>query len=90
MLSAAAVSGSSSLAELAMTGAESVRIAFRLGVHVDSVSQSLESREPDGSMSDSWAYVVTGISAQEVQKELDQFNTETVNSEASSQVVGET
>lgn len=63
-----------------MTGPESVRIAFRLGVHVDSVSQSLESREPDGSMNDSWAYVVTGVPVQEIQKELDQFNAETVSS----------
>jgi len=77
LLAAAAVSVSTSLSELAVTGAESVRVAFRLGVHVDGVSQLLESREADGNLN-SWAYVVTGISAEDVQREIDQYNAETV------------
>jgi len=79
LLAAAAVSVSSTLSELALTGAESVRVAFRLGVHVDGVSQSLEAHEADGNL-DSWAYVVTGVSKEEVQKEIDQYNAETVRS----------
>ncbi|KAG8527863.1 Type I Iterative PKS [Bacidia gigantensis] len=78
LFAAAAVSVSSSLPELALTGAESVRVAFRLGVHVEGVSQSLEPRPADGN-SDSWAYVVTGVSAEEAQSELDQFNAESVS-----------
>lgn len=76
-MAAAAVSVSASLAELALTGAESVRVAFRLGIHVDGVSQSLEPRDPDGNL-DSWAYVVTGLAAEDVQREIDQYNTDSV------------
>jgi asperthecin polyketide synthase len=78
LLAGAAVAVSTSLADLAFAGAESVRVAFRLGIHVDRVSQSLEPRQPDGSNLDSWAYVVTGLPAENVQREIDQFNAETV------------
>ena len=78
ILSAAAVAVSSSLADLAYFGVESVRVAFRMGIHVDHVSQSLEAREPDSSPK-SWAYVVTGVTADVVQQELDRFNRETVS-----------
>ncbi|KAL8637986.1 MAG: hypothetical protein Q9228_004818 [Teloschistes exilis] len=77
LMAGAAVSVSTSLADLAYTGAESVRIAFRLGVHVDEISRKLESRELGASL-DSWAYVVAEKSQEEVQHELDRFNTETV------------
>jgi hypothetical protein len=77
LLAASALSLSTSLPELALAGSESVRVAFRLGVHVDSVSQSLEARESDGTLS-SWAYVVTGLAQSDIQKELDRFNSETV------------
>ncbi|KAJ5907011.1 uncharacterized protein N7473_003927 [Penicillium subrubescens] len=63
LLSGAAVATSTSLSDLAYYGVESVRIAFRMGIHVDRVSQSLESRESDSSPK-AWAYVVTGVSAE--------------------------
>jgi asperthecin polyketide synthase len=77
LLAGAAVATASSLADLAHTGADSVRVAFRLGVYVDEISRKLESQEPDASLQ-SWAYVVTGLSAEEVQKEIDRYNAETV------------
>lgn len=76
-MAGAAVSISTSLADLAHTGAESVRTAFRLGVYVDEISRKLESRELGASL-DSWAYVVAEKTQEEVQRELDLFNTETV------------
>ncbi|KAJ5089210.1 polyketide synthase [Penicillium argentinense] len=78
ILSAAAVAVSQTLFDLAKYGVESVRIAFRMGIHVDHVSQSLEAREPEGPPK-SWAYVVTGVSADVIQQELDRFNKETSN-----------
>lgn len=77
ILSAAAVAISTTLPDLASHGVESVRIAFRRGVHVDSVSRSLETREAEGHLR-SWAYVVTGIPADVIQQELDRFHEETV------------
>jgi Starter unit:ACP transacylase in aflatoxin biosynthesis len=77
LFAAAAVSVSSSLPDLAHIGAESVRVAFRFCVQVDQVSQLLEARGAEGNLR-SWAYVVTGLSAEEVQRELDHYNTETV------------
>ena len=78
MIAAAAVSVSSSLADIALNGVESIRVAFRLGVHVDGVSQSLESREA-GDAFESWAYVVTGVAEETVQKEIKQYNEESVS-----------
>lgn len=72
-MAAATVSISSNLSDIALNGVESVRISFRIGVHVDSVSQSLECREAN-SAPESWAYVVTGVSAEEVKKEIEQYN----------------
>jgi asperthecin polyketide synthase len=63
---------------------ESVRVAFRLGIHVDGVSERLESRDQDGTYG-SWAYVLTGLSVAKVQEELDRYNTESVNSSSSLQ-----
>lgn len=77
-MAAAAVSISSSLSDLALNGVESVRVSFRLGIHVDGVSQSLECREAN-STPESWAYVVTGVSAEEVKREIEQYNKESVN-----------
>lgn len=79
MLAAAAVSVSSSLAEIALNGVESVRIAFRLGVHVDGVSQSLESREA-ADRPESWAYVVTGLPVEGIGEEIERYNKESVSS----------
>ncbi|KAJ5323477.1 Type I Iterative PKS [Penicillium atrosanguineum] len=80
LLSAAAVSVSTSISDLTYYGVESVRVAFRMGVHVEHVSQSLEAREPDGPP-ESWAYVVAGVTSDVIQGELDRFNQETSNPE---------
>ncbi|OCL13959.1 putative polyketide synthase [Glonium stellatum] len=80
LLAGAAVSLSTSLADLVHTGAESVRVSFRLGVYVDEISRKLESREVDANLQ-SWAYVVAETSAEDVQREIDQYNAETHNPE---------
>ena len=66
------------MADLACFGVEAARIAFRMGIHVHRVSSPLEAAEPDGSPK-SWAYVVTGVTVDVVQQELDRFNKETVS-----------
>ena len=78
LMSAAAVSISTCLSDIALNGIESVRLAFRLGVHVDRISQSLESYEADCTR-ESWAYVVTGISLEVIQEEITRFNEESVS-----------
>ena len=55
-----------------MTGAQVIRQAFRLGVLVDEVSQTLQPRDlMDNGNPDTWAYVLPDVSATEVQQELD-------------------
>ena len=66
------------MADLAHSGAESVRVAFRLGFYVDEISRKLEPREADGNL-ESWAYVVAEKSQEQVQRELDRYNAETVS-----------
>ncbi|GKT49751.1 non-reducing polyketide synthase nscA [Colletotrichum spaethianum] len=78
LFAAAAISVSESLAEVAINGVESVRVAFRLGIHVDGVSGKLEPRDHDGTYG-SWAYVLTGLSVEMVQEELDRYNRESFN-----------
>lgn len=48
-------------------------MAFRLGIYVDDSSRKLESPRPDNFMQ-SWANVVTGMTADTIQAELDKFN----------------
>ncbi len=66
------------MADLPQAGADAVRLAFRLGIHVQGVSANLEAREPSESP-DTWAYVVHNVDPDAVQKELDtiQFQKET-------------
>ncbi|KAK4234621.1 polyketide synthase [Achaetomium macrosporum] len=71
LLSTAAVSLASTLADMPSAGAEVIRIAFRLGILVGEVSQNLQPRAVDGGPGDSWAYVMPDAAAAEVQKELD-------------------
>ncbi|KAI1098430.1 putative polyketide synthase [Jackrogersella minutella] len=78
LLAGVVVSLSSSVEDLAMNGAEAVRVAFRLGVYVDEISRKLESSNPEGDLQ-SWAYVVTGKTKEEVQKEIDLYNASTAN-----------
>ena len=76
LLSTAAVSLSSTLADMPLAGAEVVRLAFRLGVQVDEVSQNLQPRQTlEAGPGDSWAYVVPDVTAEEVQRELDAIHT---------------
>jgi hypothetical protein len=82
LFAAAAVSISTSIADVAINGVESVRVAFRLGIHVNNVSERLEARDQDGNY-DSWAYVLTGLSVAKVQEELDRYNKEAVSAVAS-------
>ena len=59
-----------------LAGAEVVRIAFRLGILVNEVSQNLQSRQIiEAGPGDSWAYVVPDVTADEVQRELDAIHT---------------
>lgn len=70
LMSTAAVSLSPTLADIPHAGAEVIRTAFRLGVLVDEVSQNLQPRSTEGP-GDSWAYVVPGVKAEDVQSQLD-------------------
>jgi hypothetical protein len=75
LLATAAVSLSPTLADLTVSGAEVARIAFRLGVLVDRVSEHLQPRPiHDSGPVDSWAFVMPGVTAEQVQKELDTMN----------------
>ncbi|KAI0175049.1 hypothetical protein BJ166DRAFT_460527 [Pestalotiopsis sp. NC0098] len=75
LVAAAAVSATPSLADLPLAGAEAVRIAFRLGILVDGVSQNLQPRDPLATGTpDSWAYVIPDVSPEAVQKELDEIH----------------
>ncbi|OHE95043.1 beta-ketoacyl synthase domain-containing protein [Colletotrichum orchidophilum] len=75
LLSAAAVSAAPDLAKLGSTGAQAVRVAFRLGIHVYDTSEQLEPPQTDAG--DPWAFVVPGLSAEDVQAELDGYNAKT-------------
>ena len=66
------------MAEIPLAGAEVVRVAFRLGILVNEVSQNLEPRDLTGSP-DTWAYVIPDVTAMEVQKELDAIHTRKVS-----------
>lgn len=65
---------SPTLADLPLAGAEVIRVAFKLGVLVDEVSQNLQPRSIDGGTGDSWAYVVPDALASDVQNELDSIH----------------
>ncbi|KAH6658474.1 hypothetical protein BKA67DRAFT_656663 [Truncatella angustata] len=70
LLASAAISLASTLADIATTGAEVVRIAFRLGIHVTEVSENLEPRDTSR-QPDSWACVIPDVLPSDVQRELD-------------------
>ncbi|KAL8989971.1 MAG: hypothetical protein Q9177_001265 [Variospora cf. flavescens] len=77
LLASSAIAMSQSMSDIPLAGAEAVRIAFRLGVLVDEVSQNLEPRE-EGSSPDTWAIVVTGVTESGVQQELDTIQSRTI------------
>ncbi|KAH8810943.1 putative polyketide synthase [Xylogone sp. PMI_703] len=70
LLASAAVSLSSKLADLPLAGTDAVRLAFRLGIHVQQVSENLEARDLSESP-DTWAYVVHNVDPAAAQEELD-------------------
>lgn len=70
LLVSAALSVAPALADLPTAGAEVVRVAFRLGIVVNEVSQHLEPRDLTGCL-DSWAYVIPDVVVADVQKALD-------------------
>ena len=74
LFAAAAVAVSESLSDLISYGAESVRTAFAFCVHVQRVSQTLETTVTEQAKSISWATVVIDIPAETIQRELDRFN----------------
>lgn len=78
LLATAAVSLSQALTDLPLAGAEVVRVAFRLGVVVDEISQNLEPRDPSSPPS-AWASVVPDVSAKDVQAELDTIHANEVS-----------
>ena len=76
LFSAAALSTAHNLADMVQTGAETLRVAFRLGVYIQDFSGKLESAPSDGS-SQSWAHVVTGMSKKIVGEEISKYNAQT-------------
>ena len=70
LLASTAVSLSSTSADLPLAGADAVRLAFRLGIHVQGVSENLEARDLSESP-DTWAYVVHNVDPTAAQNELD-------------------
>lgn len=70
LLSTTAVALSSNLTNVPRAGADSVRIAFRMGIHVVGVSENLETRDLN-EKPDTWAYVVHNVDPAAAQKELD-------------------
>lgn len=63
------------MAEIPNAGAAVVRIAFRLGILVDEVSQNLQPRDVTATDAvSSWAYVLPDVAPEEVQNELDAFH----------------
>ncbi|KAF2429264.1 putative polyketide synthase [Tothia fuscella] len=75
LLASTAVSLSPTLAELPSAGADAVRLAFRLGIHVQGVSENLESRELSENP-DTWAYVVHNVDPVAAQTELDAMHSQ--------------
>lgn len=71
LLAASAVTMAGTLSDLALTGAQAIRQAFRLGVMVNDFSQNLHPAEPGTPPTESWAYVLANVSPEQVRKELD-------------------
>jgi monodictyphenone polyketide synthase len=74
ILTSTAVALSSKLADVPRIGADVVRLAFRMGIHVQSVSENLEAQDLSDSP-DTWAYVVHNVDPSAAQKELDAMHT---------------
>lgn len=69
LLASTAISLAPTIADLPSSGAEAVRLAFRLGIHVQGVSENLEPRDLSEAPY-TWAYVVHNVGQEVVQNEL--------------------
>ncbi|KAK2629894.1 hypothetical protein QTJ16_000714 [Diplocarpon rosae] len=72
LLSASAVASSSSLSSLIPLAVQTVRIAFRLGSRVSTVANQLETPTDQ---SQTWSTIVVGISRDEAEVAISEFNT---------------
>ncbi|KAG9871680.1 putative polyketide synthase, partial [Aureobasidium melanogenum] len=72
LLSAAAVSASTTLPELASNSSNAVFLAFRMGIYVQNISKDLDVLTAENT--DSWAYVVQNVDLDAVNKELGDWN----------------
>jgi hypothetical protein len=80
LLATAAISLSSNLGEVPVAGAEVIRVAFRLGVVVDEISQNLQPRDATAQEApESWAIALPDAVENEVYEELDAIQTREVN-----------
>jgi hypothetical protein len=79
LLATSAISLSSTLSDVPVAGAEVIRIAFRLGVFVDEVSQNLQPRDLDAL--ESWAIALPEAVESEVLEELDIIHAREVSHE---------
>jgi hypothetical protein len=80
LLATAAISLSSTLGDVPIAGAEVIRVAFRLGVLVDEISQNLQPRDATAQEApESWAIALPEAVENEVYEELDAIHTREVN-----------
>ena len=84
LLAASAASTISSLASFIPLAVTTVRIAFRIGVHVDSVADRLRTR---GDGAESWSLIVSGITDVVAIRALEDFHSETVRYSFVSRIV---
>lgn len=73
LLASTAVALSPSPVDLPLAGADAVRLAFRMGIHVQSISENLEARKLNDKP-DTWAYVVHNVDPDAAQQELDSIH----------------
>ncbi|MCJ1478063.1 hypothetical protein MMC13_006738 [Lambiella insularis] len=74
LLAASAVSSFSTASSFIPLAVQTVRIAFRVGVHVDSVADQLRTR---GEGSESWSIIVSGITDSVAKHGVEEFHSET-------------
>jgi hypothetical protein len=75
LLAAAAVSSFSSPSSCIPLAVETVRIAFRLGLHVDTVADRLRVKAHE---TESWSVLVSGITELVAKYAVEDFNTQNV------------
>lgn len=70
LLASTAAALSSQPGQLPLAGADIVTLAFRMGIHVQEISENLEARDPS-SDPETWAFVVHNVDPIAAQTELD-------------------